>query len=216
MRTVLYSATFGGYDVVPALPASSDVDRVMFTDDPNLVAPEWEIEVAPTLPGEHPRMAAKRYKLDPSTYLPTYGRRVWMDASTELLDPGAIAVALSCLNGTGLAVHRHPDRDCIYPEARASLTMEKYQGQPIAAQVASYRRGGHPGRWGLWAGGVIASDRRADVLLAHWWGEVLAWSWQDQLALPVVMRRAGVRPGEIPHRQTASPWFRPGGHTRED
>lgn len=217
MTTVLYSATFGGYDVVPELPHTPGVDdRVMFTDDPELEAPGWQVQVEKAVPGEHPRMSAKRYRMFPHVYLPDAARRVWMDASTTLLLPEAPDMALARLSRDGLALHVHPDRDCIYDEAVASMSMEKYADQPIAEQVACYRRSGHPKHWGLYACGVIASDHRADMLLEHWWSEVCAWSWQDQISFPVVLRRTGAVVSGLPHNQVRSPWFRPGGHTRED
>lgn len=217
MATVLYSACFGRYDRVPPLPGSTDnLDRLIFTDDPELVAPGWKIQVAHRVPGEHPRMAAKRYKLLPHRYLPGFDARVWIDASHVVLDITGAAEAVAQVPRTGLALFAHPDRDDVYDEAQASMAMEKYAGQPIAMQVASYRRGGHPRHWGLWAAGTIASDHRADVLLEHWWSEVLTWSWQDQLSLPVVCRRMGIRPGTFGDNQLTSPWWRPGGHLRED
>jgi hypothetical protein len=216
VNTVLYSATYGGYDVVPELPSGLNVDAVMFTDDPFLEAIGWDIQVVPTPPGWHPRMAAKRFKVLPHEYLPDYDQRVWIDGSHQLLTAEAVEQAIALINDSGLAVHAHPGRDCIYAEAEASLRITKYQKEPIQAQVDSYNAEGHPPHWGLWACGSIASDKRATDLLEDWWREILKWSYQDQLSFPVALRRAGKRPGEFPFAQYFSPWFRVGDHKRHD
>jgi len=216
VRTVLYSAIYGGFDQVPPLRDTPGVDRVMFTDDPNLEAQGWDVRVEPA-PDVHPRMAAKRYKLQPHAVLPEYDRRVWMDGSHTLLNPDAVTVALDLAAEPGIALHKHPERDCIYDEALASIAFAtKYGDQPIAEQTDAYRAEGHPPNWGLWAAGTVASHRHADAIFDAWWDEVNRWSYQDQLSLPVVLRRAGVRPGEFPHSQYASPWFEVGGHSRDD
>lgn len=161
-------------------------------------------------------MAAKWFKLHPSLALPGVERTVWMDASHWLMSTSGIEGALGSINKSGLAVHKHPSRDCIFDEAVASMQMVKYQGQAIPEQVEHYRKEGHPERWGLWACGTMATLRTADDLLDAWWDENCRWSYQDQISLPVVCRRAGVVPGTFPHDQLRSPWFTPGGHTRED
>jgi hypothetical protein len=94
--------------------------------------------------------------------------------------------------------------------------MEKYQLEPIGDQAQAYREESHPEHWGLWACGTIASDHRSDDLFEAWWAEVCQWSYQDQISLPVVCRRAGVRPAEFGWPQHSSPWFRVGGHLRND
>jgi hypothetical protein len=185
----------------------------MFTDDPDLVAEGWQVRVV-SLPG-HPRMAAKRFKLMPSVYVPEYEFRVWMGASHRLVSPTAVQESMGSLQN-GMAMHKHPGRDCVYQEALASLPMEKYKREPISAQVRAYREQGHPEHWGLWACGTIASTPEADPIFADWWREITTWSYQDQISLPVVCRRRGVRPGTFPHPQTPSPWFMVGGHTRND
>lgn len=216
--TVVFSALFGGYDEPQPVPEIPGVDFVMFTDDPTLDAPGWDIAVTPG-GTRHPRMEAKWYKLLPHRCLPDADRTLWIDANERILDPAAVELALGCVGNAGIALHKHPGRLCIYDEADASLRVaKKYDDQPIAAQVEHYRSEGHPQNWGLWACGTIARVRsdRLDAVMDAWWEENLAWSYQDQLSFPVVMRRSGLRPGEFPHNQLSSPWFEIGRHVRDD
>jgi hypothetical protein len=218
VTTVCYSAIFGGYDHPKPAPHVPSVEFVMFTDAPDLVAPGWEIRRESPNPPVHPRMAAKFYKLLPHLVLPDAERTVWVDGGHTVLTPAAIEQALACIGPAGIALHKHPGRDCVYQEALASLQFAKYDGQPIVEQAAAYRRQKHPEHWGLWACGSIARVRsdRLDAVMDDWWNENVMWSYQDQISFPVVMRRAGLTPAEFPHNQYASPWFAVGGHTRDD
>jgi O-antigen biosynthesis protein len=217
VSTVCYTALYGDYDRLRAAPDVTGVQFVAFTDDEDLVSRGWEVRVVPAPADEHPRMTAKRFKLLPHIVLPDAERTVWVDASHEICGPTAVLSALACLDETGIALHRHPVRDCIYVEAEHSLWMLKYKSQPISEQVERYRAEGHPEHWGLWACGSMARTRGAiDAVMDDWWAENLAWSYQDQISFPVVMRRAGLRPAEFPHYQLSSPWFIVGGHTRDD
>jgi hypothetical protein len=104
---------------------------------------------------------------------------------------------------------RHPERDCIYSEAQASLHMEKYRTQPIEAQVQNYRGEGYPSGNGLLACTVIA--RSADVDLKEienkWWAENKLWTYQDQLSLPVVLWRTGQEVDIVDKDLWDNTWF---------
>ena len=150
----------------------------------------------------HPCMAAKWHKL-----WPCFQPMIWIDANMEITSPGFARQAHAAVHD-GVALYRHPRRDCIYDEAEASLGAEsqggKYDGQPIREQVEHYRREGHPEHAGLWACGTIAwdvQDTKAWRLGAAWLTECQRWSFQDQLSLPVVARRLGIKPGIFGHQQ---------------
>lgn len=203
MRSLILTACFGGYDTLcPQAAQDIDVDWVAVVDRPMDVPAPWHpFVLGPT--DEHPRMAAKVHKMQP----PVDGRPdvVWIDANTEIISPSFARRALAARRH-GVAVWRHPQRDCIYAEAEASIRLapEKYTGQPLLAQVESYRSEGHPDRAGLFACGTVAwdwSQPTAVALGAAWLDECRRWSYQDQLSLPVVLRRAGITPGIFPAGQ---------------
>lgn len=193
-RPTILTACIGGYDQLrPQRAQDIDVDWVCVTDDNREVPAPWRVErVFPTGPCD--RMEAKRYKLQP------FGQHViWIDSNMEITSRSFAREALATrLNG--LAVWRHPQRDCIYEEAEASLRLlpEKYSDQPLVAQVQTYRAEGHPEHGGLYACGTLAWDwgnPNAEAIGRAWMEECRRWSYQDQLSLPVVLRRLGLKPG---------------------
>lgn len=216
-RRFVYTAITGGYnDLIPA-PAVPGVEFVAFVQgaqrhrrDGWLVLPAWES-------ASNPRRAAKLYKLFPDLVLPVHEASVWLDGTVALHDPGFVDLALTVAEPSGLALWRHPYRDCIFSEAVVSTGMAKYRDEPIMSQVAHYQDQGHPVGGGLWACGILARWQRPEVirLCRLWADEVLAWSVQDQLSFPVACRALGFVPGELPADLYANPWLTVTGHNPE-
>ncbi len=200
---------FGGCDLIrPQVEQDIEVDWICVTDDVRLEVPipyrrVVVEEAADSDAWVATNLAAKRFKLMPWTIADRH-RAIWIDANMEVTAPSFVREALSCIHD-GIAVFRHPRRSCIYEEAEASLGVEsqggKYSGMPIRRQVDHYRLGGHPDQGGLWACGVIAWDLanpQTRELGKQWMEEIERWTVQDQLSLPVVLRRLGLKPGEFP------------------
>lgn len=204
----IVSANFGGCDEVFAHePQDIPVEWIYFTDSQDLDVPGRKVvRLQPN--GLHPCLAAKRFKLQPPV---AHRFVIWIDANIRIQSSQFAREALTYIED-GLAVHRHPFRDCIYQEAVETILTPKYDGLPIAEQVRHYHRGDqyHP-RSGLYACGVIAWDRehpKVDQFGRAWMHECERWTWQDQLSFPVICKRLGIKPGVFPHDQYESPWFR--------
>jgi hypothetical protein len=216
------TAIIGGSDYPqPQVEQDIPVDYVLFTDDPELEAPGWNVFDV-TRKHESPALEARRYKLLP----PIPHKKVfWIDGNMSIIGSWVVREAFGCLDN-GLAVFSHPWRRCIYDECEAGLhgrhATGKYDHEPIREQVAHYRELGHPRGWGLYASGTIAwdfNDARALQLAEAWWEECQRWSLFCQLSLPFVCRQLGIRPGffPIPQIEPFEPhwgnrWIRIGGH----
>lgn len=214
VTVAVVSACYGAYDQ-PRAQCEQDiaVDWIYVSDAPPPAPEPWETWFIPS--DEPPCLAAKRAKCEPWSLL-DYEHIIWLDANSEVTNPAFAREALACLND-GVAVFAHPRRDCIYDEADASLGAEgqggKYADEPIREQVAHYRAEGHPAHAALYACGTVvwdATDDRARALGAAWIAECEQWSIQDQLSLPVVARRLGVRPGVFRFPQIERRWRGPG------
>lgn len=202
MRPLIVTACLGGYDTLrPQAEQDIEVDWVCVTDDDRDVPAPWvPHRVEPV--SEHPRLAAKVYRMTPFIAARDV---IWIDANTEIISRSFARRALRARRN-GIALWRHPQRDCIFTEAEASLRLlpEKYSDQPLLAQVEHYRAEGHPARAGLYACGTVAWDWSLPAVVAlgaAWLEECRRWSYQDQLSLPVVLRRAGITPGTFPAGQ---------------
>jgi hypothetical protein len=213
----IVTAIFDHYDTLkPALPQTgTSVEWVLVTDD--LEIPDghlgWRV-VFWERPGVAPMRAAKAAKFRPWEFTQAPAS-VWIDASVRVTSP---ALAADLLGKGPLVTFRHRFWDCLYREAEISAAMPKYDGEPVAAQADHYRRAGHPAHWGLWETTVLARHHTPAVraLGDAWAAEVAAWSSQDQVSFPFVLREAGLRPERVPGGRDGSPWHIYAGSGRHD
>lgn len=202
-KIAVYTAQFGGYtELKEPKSVSGAVAMIAFTDGP-AVASQWRIEPCRGL-FKSPRMSAKWYRMNSDLVLPQYDTTIWVDASFRLGDVDAFAAfCLAAMAGHETAFFRHPERSSVTAEAKASFSVwsEKYKGQPLLDQVASYTSRGMPDDYGLWAGGIQVRDNRSEwvkELNRRWFAECVQWSEQDQLSLPFVLWSLGRLPAVIP------------------
>lgn len=201
MSPVWVSAIYGGYDKPKPPPPGVGY---LFTDDPFLKAPGWEVILHDPYPHMHPRMKAKAPKCQPHIFLPQEPVTVWVDGSM-ILTPEAADVPLH-----PLGFWSHPHRDNIYDEAEVSAGLVKYHGLPVREQVETYKAEGLPHDHGLWASGFHTRDIRVPGVIDffnRWWHECVLWTYQDQLSLPYARWKARVPIQQLPHALYANPYF---------
>lgn len=186
MKPIVYTCVYGNYDNLKPQP-DIGADYICFTDNPDLKSETWDIRYDPIYPHLHPRLRAKFRKL----ICPFDTLSLFIDGSIQIVDTGIID-KLSKFLHNGFAVYRHPSgRNCIKSELLESLTMEKYEGQPMKEQVDYYFSQGFPENYGLYACGLILRNDRYDDFGSKWMLENLAFSYQDQLSLPYLQWREG-------------------------
>ena len=194
MRLAAICAIYGGYDLIPPVPDGFD-DCVLVTDAP--VRTGWRNVVVPS--GERPILAAKLPKFLPDDFTDCEAS-VWMDGSAHIRDGRFAALVRQILVEDELVLWEHPeDRDCLYQEAAHCYSWSRYAGEPLREQVAAYREAGMPEHFGLWAAGCIAR-RHTPAMRAlgeAWLEENRRWSIQDQISLPYLLWRSGIRPGSF-------------------
>lgn len=207
LPVVFYTALYGKHTDLKEFDTGG-YPFVAFTDDSELRSDTWEIYVRDQPPGAKtkltdPRLAAKYAKLYPPNELPEQEISIWIDASIRVTDPQKMAEAcVAALEGHDVAFFLHPERSDIFKEVLASLEMPKYKGigNAMVSQARSYREEGLPADHKLYAGGVIA--RRSTLARTRfedeWWQEITTRSVQDQISLPYVLWKYGVKPGIIP------------------
>jgi hypothetical protein len=131
----------------------------------------------------------RRIKLLPWEHFDNWDECVWRDANIEI----------TCLPSmeSGFAIHTHCERDCIFEEAKACIEYGKDDPDLIRSQIARYTD--HPPHWGLWASGVLYRRNTPEIraLCEDWLAEIESGSRRDQISLPVVLRRHGIRPESL-------------------
>ena len=191
MRVAVVSAVFGGYDEPVYVEQSVDCHHVMVTDGMVNVPRQFE-HVRVDRGSIDPRSVGKFPKCCPWEFADA-DLFVWLDGSI-MPDRRLVERMIADLGDGDVTFHPHPDRTSIVAEAEASVPLSKYDGQDVMGQARAYVDAGHPDGWGLWAAGlfVMRDSVRVRQFGQLWLDEINRWTVQDQLSLPVVLRRCGL------------------------
>lgn len=203
-EVALYSALYGGYEYMKPLPPDLGCRAILYTDEPNIEAPGWEVRVVTDHLGDDLIAMCQRndrtvtagmlrhkfWKCHPAMAVPDADVTIWADASLLITADQYAKRCLEALGDDDWTAVRHPWRDCVYTEARFSMALPRYDAGALAQQAAAYRALGHPEHWGLFATGanVRRHSEAAIEVGEHWWWEIVSRSHQDQLSLPVLFR----------------------------
>jgi glycosyltransferase involved in cell wall biosynthesis len=193
-RMLVYTSICGGYDAVKPVPDGGGGYEWRLYSDSDKGGGGWDL-VPSGVKAATPRMQAKWHKCHPPEDVEV---SLWIDGSVEIHSVSLIEAALAALEHSDWAMFRHADRSSILEEAEHSLTSQKYIGKPLREQVEYYMKN-EPVSPGLWGGGVIARRHTPKVLAASaaWFEECVRWSDQDQISLPMILAKYGIKVGEL-------------------
>jgi Protein of unknown function (DUF616) len=171
---MIYTAITGGYDSVKMQP-------------PGVAQPILFNETSIHYWNPDPCRIAKFQKI--LGYSQLGPMSLWVDGSI-VFDPCTDlgALAEEHLKDADIAVMKHPDRDCVYQEAKACIERDKDDPDTIVAQTVRYSQDGYPSNYLLSETGVMFRRNTPRVLrfCSMWWDEVTRGSRRDQISFPYV------------------------------
>jgi hypothetical protein len=188
----LYTALFGDRDAtVDERWGQFGIPVVCFTDRPEIHVPGVEFVRVPRQYSD-PTRCARYYKICAHHVLPQFEVSMWFDADMVPGGESPVEAVHRYLAKDDVAIFQHPERSCLYEEARVCVELERDDPGVIAAQIVRYRREGIPVNQGLYASGVLLrrhGARRVRAFSKLWWKEVSKGSRRDQISLPAVIYR---------------------------
>ncbi len=206
MRTVIYTAIFGGYDRLREIPleiqqeeTTEDVSWICFTDDPTLRSNTWKVQHCLMHIGSRVKhvgsrvMIAKEIKvLSHDLYFNYYDRSIWIDGSFSVHGP--LWNWFDQIGTNDIGLFRHTCRKCLYREIEACQQKDKDHPDVLEAAKLHYLELGHPPNWGLWMGGILLRQHNVNVesFNESWWNEIESGTSRDQISLPFVLRKTGI------------------------
>ena len=147
------------------------------------------------------RRNAKVYKVLPFAFLPEYDYFFWVD-STHRLETNPYEVINKYLNDTDVAVFKHPERDCIYPEGKVVMDVKFDHRNLVEDQLAFYKDMCYPEHNGLYE--LPVRLQRNTPLTQRmgwmWWEQICMFSSRDQISFPFVCHQLGIKPSILPGR----------------
>lgn len=205
MKLAVITAIFGGYDNIPPIPKGFD-EAILVSDVP--IKSEWSNIVIST--SLQPRLASKIPKFRPDLFT-DLDASVWVDASMRDPSDWLSTKCRQLLIDNSFILFRHPERDSVADEIRASKIIAKYDGQPFDKQMQNYESMGFADDVGLWACGVIARNHTPEneAFGDSWFLHNALWSIQDQLSFPYLVWRNKLKVKSFEEHQYSGPlsWF---------
>ncbi|SDA55495.1 glycosyltransferase domain-containing protein [Methanobrevibacter millerae] len=196
---VIYTAFTGDYDSLKE-PEFIDKDAryVCFTQNPDLKSDTWEIIQMEDSTLDDNRIA-KQYKVFPNRYFPDFKYSFWLDGTFKI--KGSIREYVSKYINSSMLTVVHPERDCIFDEAAASMHFPRYSNYTMSKQVEKYRNEGMPLHYGLPVLGALFrkhDDPEIVSLMDQWWKEIIIFTNQDQLSFSYLMWKNNFHPSVAP------------------
>ncbi len=204
-RIAVYTCIVGNYDDLKIpLVKFNNVDFYLITNCPQKYKEYEEYFKIIKIPDEidlNNNVLLNRYiKLHPFSFFESYDYAIYIDGSIQVISDIRKMITF-CSKKTGLALHRHSARDCIYNEAKACKLWKRGNYHQINEQMIKYKSESFPEHYGMFEAGVIVVDmqnKNAMSILEAWWNEFCnTKSMRDQLALPYVLWKNGYQTSDI-------------------
>jgi len=202
MKIAVITSSIGSNKLLDPIPFEG-VDYHAFVDD-NTANDKWIIHPVIEFSSDpiyKNRRNAKVYKILPFTFLPEYDYYFWVD-STHILEKNPFEVIDKYLIGSDIAVFKHPERNCIYPEGKLVVDVKYDHPNLVEDQLDFYRDIGYPENNGLYE--LPARVQRNTELTRRmgwmWWEQICMFSSRDQISFPFVCNQLGIKPSILPGR----------------
>lgn len=194
-KIAVYTCITGNYDkkILEPFLQPSNIDYFLYTDNQETKSVNWKIRGIPEKILKYNNILKNRYiKMHPQELFSGYDYSIYIDGNVEVMsDLTDLVYAIK--DKTGISMHRHQFRNCIYNEIEVCKIKKKGNYKKMKEQVERYRNEGFPKEFGMLEATIIVTDlksKNAKVILDNWWKEFTSSeSLRDQIALQYVIWR---------------------------
>ena len=197
-KIVVYTCITGRYDkLVSPFLKFNNIDYIAFTDNKEEDNKIWKIKDIPdNIKKIEDNVLINRYiKFHPQElFKGKYDYSIYIDGNIKVIsDLTPLVYAVN--PKTGMALHRHRFRNCIYNEVEVCRLIKKGNYNKMKKQINKYREEGFPKAFGLYECNVIVCDlnnKNSETITTSWWDNFLnSESYRDQIILPYVVWKNG-------------------------
>lgn len=192
---VCYSINLNGYDDFPTAPDLEDCQYFLVTDAVDLPEDKRWIIVRPTLMERDDKRLCLWYKTHPHLLFNWHPFSTWIDSNIQSLS-GCEKILYAHEAISEIATFAHPDRTCVYEEAKILKKLSLDLPEVIDAVVDGLKSSGMPQNYGLFETNVLfanLNDYLVREFFNEWWLRVNSGSRRDQMAFSPSAWTTGVR-----------------------
>jgi len=193
-RGVVYTCITGGYDELRDHDfIHHDWDYICFTDEVSVDRKkniQWQVKELRFADLDDVRNQ-RWHKTHPHILFPEYQESIYVDANVNFLNSTVFDIIDGVIEEKNIiAIPVHPERNCIYDELIACITLGKDNEAVMRSQVELIRLDSFPREYGLFVTSIIYRnhlDKQVDVVMEDWWWWIKNYSRRDQLSLTYVL-----------------------------
>lgn len=200
-KIAVYTVLIGNYDNIydPIYTEDEYCDYYCVTDNAKLKSNIWNIiYVNPKnnkeLKGLDNTKISRYYKTHPQVLFKKYKHSIYIDANLTIRKSLVLWYNIYSQNNDFL-IFKHPDRECLYDEAKECIVQNKDNEETINKQIARYTQEGYPKKNGLVMANMIYRKHTPEInkLCESWWKEIKKGSKRDQLSFNYVLWKSNVQ-----------------------
>ncbi|MCI8641834.1 MAG: DUF616 domain-containing protein [Clostridia bacterium] len=192
-KIAVYTCITGNYDkeILEPFLKTSNIDYFLYTDNTQNKSVNWKIKELPSNVSKYNNILKNRYiKMHPQELFSKYDYSIYIDGNVKVMSD-LTDLVYSLNEKTGVSMHRHQFRNCIYNEIEVCKIKKKGNYKKLKEQVERYKKEGFPKNFGMLEATIIVTDlknKNAKLILDNWWKEFTSSeSLRDQIALQYVI-----------------------------
>lgn len=208
MKTAVFICITGDYDIPSEFTPEPDFDYYCFTNNSLIQSSFWNV-IYIDEPYED-ALLQRKVKILSYQYLPDYELLIYLDANMEMRAGLRAFLEQECdLDHYDVVCFRHHDRDCIYQEMNACVTLYKEKIENIRRLERFYRDEKYPEHNGLTENTVLVRKNKDNVnrLMDDWFRMIEQYSCRDQLTFYYCLQKQNAKLQIIDLNVFDNPYF---------
>lgn len=187
-KIAVYTSIFGNYDsIYEPLIKPNNCDYYIVTDRDISHSSLWNkvnINVFEDLTSNMSNIEKNRFfKINPHLLFPEYDYSIYIDGNVQVISD--LTEFINKIGKSGIAIHKHRERDCVYEEAREVLLLNRDSTDNILKHMKHIANTRMPKNYGLFECNIIARKHNNVVckkIMNTWWEEFKEYSNRDQIS----------------------------------
>lgn len=202
-RIAVYTVIFGKYDkLLEPYVTPDNIDYWIITDQEiDLTNSAWKKkdinEFTKTIEKFTNIEKNRFFKMNVNTIFPDYKFTCYIDGNIQIISD--ITEYIYHIGNSGVAMHMHSSRDCVYDEMPAILHAKKASREQLDIHKKHLQKELFPTHYGMLECNVIVRENTSlcKRLMDNWWQEFTNYSKRDQLSFPFVLYKNNIQVSDV-------------------
>lgn len=201
-KIAVYTCITGDYDeILEPEVISNECDYYLISEcKPNFLKIFNWVNIFDVVPDYvEDNVRRNRYcKINVSKIFGEYKYSIYIDGNIKILKD--INYYINLIGKSGIAIHRHPQHQCLYIEGMRCTVAGIDNENVIREQTKRYMQEGMPREFGQFECRVLVRENNLPCcikIMKDWWNEVFTYSFRDQISFMYCVWKNGMSADDI-------------------